>query len=965
MGMDFNILSVLKLLSKSQRKEFIETKRLPSNLPLQINQKLRDNYEEYKKILVKINVKDEDLYQLITLDAMKNENFKLKIRNRFLTRILGSDFELNVCQAAILDFVNLKNNVLICSPTGSGKTIMALFFILNELGYNVTDEDYENGFSDSKGSSDAMVKGPLKPRRYKENRFNRGFKNKDKTRDQKKQIKIIYLSPLKSLCMQIFSFFNHKLSEFITVRVLTSENALSSREILESNLIITTPEKFDNLLRKQNIEIDLVIIDEIHILNSERGVLLESMISRMMGQCRMLGMSATIPNLKDIARFLKAKSILFDNSFRSVPLQVNLIKPKNFREQQKDVLESLLHSLEGNSIVFIRERWAVEEYFDFFTKNTPFNCSYHHAGLSRQRRLQAEQNFLKSEDKHILFSTATLAWGINLPADNVIIIDNFMDYDIVQMMGRAGREKFFRPENIAKAFLITENMDRLDFICELKPIKSHIQDLSDIYLTNLFFRKEEKVENTLYFLERADQIFRKDYSNNKERYTDSIKNRDTKEPLPINPENGMVKEKMNYNRKLFMFNDVIDNLLAKSLIFFHGNQLVLTNMARIAVIYNIDYLTTINYYKGTRNFKTEEEIFLLLDHLEIKGFYKEQHIFPTDTTVGKYIQHVILGRKRINDTIRLIFRHLRALFHLSIEKKAARGSKLILQLILLLENNINRNYEGEESEEDDTEMQFDKEIFTCKGETSNYHLFVSDHLDDALVCYRKCKKKNLDSLSLNGVFAVCFYGNNGSKDCKIIKFQSQTKFPFSCKEPEVTDNNKRQKENICLEKLPKNTEDQNPDFFILGRKMVVIDNSIPDYCSPLLLYKHYLLEYEGAGILIFANQDDSSKFLKTSNIESYFFRDYLEQENTKEYDWCYIMGTKMEKEYFRRSVDLYPLEMLFLINSKSFYIIGHGFDYKRLSKEELEETKCGLSIKNELSLKNIDLCSEYFVKMRK
>lgn len=77
----------------------------------------------------------------------------------------------------------------------------------------------------------------------------------------------------------------------------------------------------------------------------------------------------------------------------------------------------------------------------------------HHAGLSRSDRDYVEQLFA---DRHlsVLVSTATLAWGVNLPAHTVIIkgtqvyspeegrwIELTLQ-DIMQMLGRAGRPRY-------------------------------------------------------------------------------------------------------------------------------------------------------------------------------------------------------------------------------------------------------------------------------------------------------------------------------------------------------------------------------------------------------------------------------------------------------------------------------------------------------------------------------------------
>ncbi len=80
----------------------------------------------------------------------------------------------------------------------------------------------------------------------------------------------------------------------------------------------------------------------------------------------------------------------------------------------------------------------------------PHGFAIHHAGMVRSDRSLVEDLFA---DKHIqvLVSTATLAWGVNLPCHTVIIKGTQMyspeqsrwvelsPLDIMQMMGRAGR----------------------------------------------------------------------------------------------------------------------------------------------------------------------------------------------------------------------------------------------------------------------------------------------------------------------------------------------------------------------------------------------------------------------------------------------------------------------------------------------------------------------------------------------
>lgn len=77
--------------------------------------------------------------------------------------------------------------------------------------------------------------------------------------------------------------------------------------------------------------VKLVIIDEIHLLHDERGPVLESLVSRAIRKSettgfdiRIVGLSATLPNYADVAKFIRAKPeglFYFDASYRPCPLE--------------------------------------------------------------------------------------------------------------------------------------------------------------------------------------------------------------------------------------------------------------------------------------------------------------------------------------------------------------------------------------------------------------------------------------------------------------------------------------------------------------------------------------------------------------------------------------------------------------------------------------------------------------------
>lgn len=87
--------------------------------------------------------------------------------------------------------------------------------------------------------------------------------------------------------------------------------------------------------RAYNQLVRLIIIDEIHLLHDDRGPVLEAVVARTIRQmqqtkedCRLVGLSATLPNYKDVAAFLRVDDrhlFFFDNSYRPVPLEQEYI----------------------------------------------------------------------------------------------------------------------------------------------------------------------------------------------------------------------------------------------------------------------------------------------------------------------------------------------------------------------------------------------------------------------------------------------------------------------------------------------------------------------------------------------------------------------------------------------------------------------------------------------------------------
>ena len=257
---------------------------------------------------------------------------------------------------------------------------------------------------------------------------------------------------------------------------------LTSKEIMETQMLVVTPEKWDVVTRKSVGDVQLldlvrlIILDEVHLLQSDRGHVIETIVARTIRyvesaqKCiRLVGLSATLPNYIDVAQFLRVDLhvglFAFDERFRPVPLKKNFIGVRGNRMQiNKDMDEITFQRVkdvliaEDQVMVFVHSRNATSMLANFLVERgkTPQGneqnvanlfqadldklngaekiinraryrnlnrllengVGIHNAGMPRSERNIVEKLFHAGVIK-VLVSTSTLAWGVNLPAHAV------------------------------------------------------------------------------------------------------------------------------------------------------------------------------------------------------------------------------------------------------------------------------------------------------------------------------------------------------------------------------------------------------------------------------------------------------------------------------------------------------------------------------------------------------------------
>ena len=352
--------------------------------------------------------------------------------------------------------IHKGKNILVSSPTGSGKTLTAFLSVINEL-------------------TTLADKGELEDKVY-----------------------CIYISPLKALDNDIERNLEQPLREIeeiagkplnIRKAVRTGDTTQYQRTKMLKNpphILITTPETLSILLvapkfREKLSHVKYVIVDEIHSLaENKRGVHLSLSLERLqalIGGFTRIGLSATVSPLEEVAKFLvgyeygiERDCILVDINYLK-ELDIEVISPVDDiviadDEDTRMATYALIDDLvmeHKTTLIFTNTRSATERYVynlkklysEHFNNN---NIMAHHSSLSKESRLQTEEKLKNGELKAVVSSTS-LELGIDIGyIDLVILINSPKSVSrALQRIGRSGH----RLHEKSKGRIIVTDRDEL------------------------------------------------------------------------------------------------------------------------------------------------------------------------------------------------------------------------------------------------------------------------------------------------------------------------------------------------------------------------------------------------------------------------------------------------------------------------------------------------------------------------
>jgi helicase len=325
--------------------------------------------------------------------------------------------------------------------------------------------------------------------------------------------KVIYLTPLRALASEKYNDFklferNPLVGKLLKVKIASGDYNSPGSGLSDADIVIATNEKMDSLLRRRIDwlqKVGLFITDEFHLLSdAQRGPTLEMLLTKIRSrysEAQILALSATIANPDELAEWLDCDLVLsswrptklIEGVFEDGKVYMNDGSRFTVEVSAKD-LASVDVAIDcvakgGQSLIFAETRKrsvslamkAAYKVHQTLSRKDALKASgvsskllkkgddtdltqtliklvskgvaFHHAGLSHHCREVVERAYANGIIK-LIVATPTLASGVNLPARRVVL-SSVMKYDLEQggyvpirimeykqLCGRAGRPQY-------------------------------------------------------------------------------------------------------------------------------------------------------------------------------------------------------------------------------------------------------------------------------------------------------------------------------------------------------------------------------------------------------------------------------------------------------------------------------------------------------------------------------------------
>ncbi len=302
----------------------------------------------------------------------------------------------------------------------------------------------------------------------------------------KRGIAIVYVTPLRALnrdLLKRLTFWSSRLGLTVEVRHGDTELKLRRKQAVSPpHMLVTTPETLQAILpgarMKEHLShVKWVIIDEVHELAStKRGTQLTVALERLSEiaekRFQRIGLSATVGNPDQVAQFIAGTNgnikVVRASPFKGYRYTVEnpavtevdyeLAWKINTSPEGAARIRRLAELVDSHksTLIFVNSRTVAEMLGHRFTQIGRNDIAVHHGSLSKEERVQIEEDFKTGVLKAII-CTSTLELGIDIGSVDLVVqyLSPRQVSSLIQRVGRSGH----RLETFSEGVIITASPD--------------------------------------------------------------------------------------------------------------------------------------------------------------------------------------------------------------------------------------------------------------------------------------------------------------------------------------------------------------------------------------------------------------------------------------------------------------------------------------------------------------------------